>query len=119
MKFSFLTVVLLLIMVNHKVLSYCPESGCECGEHCVNSNGRWCRNNRDSACSCQKGCLVINTLVRENENKKVYCNNSFCSNAKRNIAYTETKAGCAPSLTAGIDYPETKTNPKCAASQGY
>ncbi|KAK3587248.1 hypothetical protein CHS0354_034393 [Potamilus streckersoni] len=119
MKFSFLTVVFLLVLAEHNVLSDCGQNGCECGKHCVNSNDKWCKSNSDSTCSCRPGCLLFGILVPEGSAKDVYCTNSYCSSAAHNQAMTSGSTLCLPEdLSEGVDYPYSPyNNPNCGEEE--
>ncbi|KAK3588605.1 hypothetical protein CHS0354_027330 [Potamilus streckersoni] len=110
MKFFGSTAVVLLFLVVKDVLSKCPEKGCECGFSCVDSNSKWCNSENDDECSCEKGCLVYDTLLKPGESNTIYCLSCNCTvDAEQGQAYCNGTAWCTPShFKEDIDYPGTE-----------
>ncbi|KAL3837337.1 hypothetical protein ACJMK2_022702 [Sinanodonta woodiana] len=117
MEFFGLSAVILLGFTVKNVYSICPESGCECGEFCVNNNSRWCNNFNDTACSCKKGCLVYDQIMEVGESKTIYCAECSCpkEHTVGNAMCYGVEEFCLPDgLTLNVDYPASENeSPNC------
>ncbi|KAL3837329.1 hypothetical protein ACJMK2_022694 [Sinanodonta woodiana] len=119
MRFFGTNVVILLVLIVEDAISHCPERGCECGEFCVNINNRWCNNNNDKDCSCVKGCLVLDRLMKPGDNETIYCGNCRCSRLVQNgEAVCTGESPCPPdNLILNVDYPDFgNESPNCHSS---
>ncbi|KAL3837331.1 hypothetical protein ACJMK2_022696 [Sinanodonta woodiana] len=119
MSFFGTTVVILLVIIVDDVRSHCPKSGCDCGEFCVNINNRWCNSTNDEDCSCVKGCLVFDRLMKPGESDTIYCGKCFCSALlQEGEALCIGQSYCVPAnLTVNNDYPASGLqSPNCKTS---
>ncbi|KAK3584321.1 hypothetical protein CHS0354_030993 [Potamilus streckersoni] len=122
MKFFGSTAVVLLVLFLMDVLSKCPENGCECGFYCVNHASKWCKNFDNKECSCIKGCLIYDTLMKPGESNIIYCKFCNCSvDALMGVAYCNGTAWCTPShFIEDIHYPSDELElPNCKDYNNY
>ncbi|KAL3837336.1 hypothetical protein ACJMK2_022701 [Sinanodonta woodiana] len=122
MSFFGTTVVILLVIIVDDVRSHCPKSGCDCGEFCVNINNRWCNSTNDEECSCVKGCLVFDRLMKPGESDTIYCGKCFCSALlQEGEALCIGQSYCVPAnLTVNNDYPASGLqSPNCKSIEDY
>ncbi|KAK3584322.1 hypothetical protein CHS0354_030993 [Potamilus streckersoni] len=96
--------------------------GCECGFYCVNHASKWCKNFDNKECSCIKGCLIYDTLMKPGESNIIYCKFCNCSvDALMGVAYCNGTAWCTPShFIEDIHYPSDELElPNCKDYNNY